>query len=51
MTLTYIIISCEPQRDHIQYAERRKQCTLQKKNCDFPVPSRDVTNQTLPGRE
>jgi hypothetical protein len=22
-----------------------------KKNSDFPVPSRDVTNQTLPGRE
>jgi hypothetical protein len=25
--------------------------TLLKKVPDFPVPSRDVTNQTLPGRE
>jgi hypothetical protein len=25
--------------------------TLLKKISDFPVPSRDVTNQTLPGRE
>jgi hypothetical protein len=27
------------------------QCTLQKKASDIPAPSRDVTYQTLPGRE
>ncbi len=27
------------------------QHTLKKKVSDFPVPSQDVTNQTLPGRE
>jgi hypothetical protein len=30
---------------------RRKSRKLQKKDGDFPVPSRNVTNQTLPGRE
>jgi hypothetical protein len=28
-----------------------KSHALKKKVCDFPFPSRDVTNQTLPGRE
>ncbi len=26
-----------------------KYCTLQKKVCDFPVPSRDFTNEAFPG--
>jgi hypothetical protein len=31
--------------------EHKKAYYTVKKVCDFPVPSRGVTNQTLPGRE
>ncbi len=33
----------------IRWNHLRQDCT-EKKICGFPVPSRDVTNQTLPGR-
>jgi hypothetical protein len=36
---------------HVVFRIIKQRNTLQKKFNDFPVPSRDVTNQTLPGRE
>jgi len=32
-------------------AQRTTKTYTVKKDSDFPIPSRDVTNQTLPGRE
>jgi hypothetical protein len=39
------------QAEHISFKCLLTTSTKKKKVCDFPVPSLDVTNQTLPGRE
>ena len=45
------LLSLQKRLDFLHYCTPEYwDCTV-KKVSDFPVPSRDVTNQTLPGRE